>query len=100
MGLWGGLARGADFPATVLPFSLRGVRLLGVDSVMAPTARRMAAWQQLVNDRDPALLDTIATEIALGEAIASAADLLDGKVRGRVVVDVNRQDHRLRLGLA
>ena len=84
-----GLAQGADFPATVMPFILRGVRLLGVDSVMAPKARRMAAWQRLASDLDPALLETIATEIALGEAIA-AADLLDGKVRGRVVVDVNR----------
>ncbi len=85
-----GLAQGADFPATVMPFILRGVRLLGVDSVMAPKAKRMAAWQRLASDLDPALLDTIATEIALGEAIATAADLLDGKVRGRVVVDVNR----------
>ncbi len=85
-----GLAQGADFPATVMPFILRGVRLLGVDSVMAPKARRMAAWQRLASDLDPALLETIATEIALGEAIAAAADLLDGKVRGRVVVDVNR----------
>ena len=57
---------------------------------MAPKAKRMAAWQRLANDLDPALLDTIATAIALGEAIATAADLLDGKVRGRVVVDVNR----------
>ena len=85
-----GLAQGADFPATVMPFILRGVRLLGVDSVMAPKAKRMAAWQRLASDLDPALLDTIATEIALGEAIATATDLLDGKVRGRVVVDVNR----------
>ncbi len=85
-----GLAQGADFPATVMPFILRGVRLLGVDSVMAPKAKRMAAWQRLASDLDPALLDIIATEIALGEAIATAADLLDGKVRGRVVVDVNR----------
>ena len=85
-----GLAQGADFPATVMPFILRGVRLLGVDSVMAPKPKRMAAWHRLASDLNPALLDTIATEIALGEAIAAAADLLDGKVRGRVVVDVNR----------
>ena len=85
-----GLAQGADFPATVMPFILRGVRLLGVDSVMAPKPKRMAAWHRLARDLDPTLLDTIATEIALGEAIAVAADLLDGKVRGRVVVDVNR----------
>ena len=85
-----GLAQGADFPATVMPFILRGVRLLGVDSVMAPKAKRVAAWQRLANDLDPALLDSIATEIALGEAIGAAANLLDGKVRGRIVVDVNR----------
>ena len=85
-----GLAQGADFPATVMPFILRGVRLLGVDSVMASKPKRMAAWHRLARDLNPALLDTIATEIALGEAIAAAADLLEGKVRGRVVVDVNR----------
>ena len=85
-----GLAQGLDFPATVMPFILRGVRLLGVDSVMAPKAARLAAWERLARDLDPAKLETIAREIALGEAVAVAADLLDGKVRGRVVVDVNR----------
>ena len=85
-----GLAQGLDFPATVMPFILRGVRLLGVDSVMAPKAARHAAWARLARDLDPAKLETIAREIALGEAVAVAADLLDGKVRGRVVVDVNR----------
>ncbi len=85
-----GLAGGADLPATVMPFILRGVRLLGVDSVMAPKGPRMAAWERLARDLDPALLDVIAHEIGLGEAIAAAADLIDGKVRGRVLVDVNR----------
>jgi acrylyl-CoA reductase (NADPH) len=85
-----GLAGGADFPATVMPFILRGVRLLGVDSVMAPKGPRMAAWDRLARDLDPALLDVIAHEIGLGEAIVAAADLIDGKVRGRVLVDVNR----------
>ena len=85
-----GLAQGADFPATVMPFILRGVRLLGVDSVMAPKAPRLAAWQRLARDLDPAKLELIAREISLGEAPAVAAELLDGKVRGRVVVDVNR----------
>jgi acrylyl-CoA reductase (NADPH) len=73
-----------------MPFILRGVRLLGVDSVMAPKAARLLAWSRLARDLDPSLLDVIATEIGLGEAIAAAADLLDGKVRGRVLVDVNR----------
>ncbi len=85
-----GLAGGADFPVTVMPFILRGVRLLGVDSVMAPKAVRLKAWERLARDLDPALLDVIGAEIALGEVIATAADLIDGKVRGRVVVDVNR----------
>ena len=85
-----GLAQGADFPATVMPFILRGVRLLGVDSVMAPKAKRLEAWARLARDLDPALLEVIATEITLNEAVAAAADLLDGKVRGRIIVDVNR----------
>lgn len=85
-----GLAQGADFPATVMPFILRGVRLLGVDSVMAPKAPRLAAWARLARDLDPALLEIIAVEISLGEAIAAASDLLAGKVRGRIIVDVNR----------
>ena len=85
-----GLAQGADFPATVMPFILRGVRLLGVDSVMAPKAARLAAWERLARDLDPALIDVIGAEISLGEAVAAAADLLAGKVRGRIIVDVNR----------
>lgn len=85
-----GLAGGADFPSSVMPFILRGVRLLGVDSVMAPKPPRIAAWERLARDLDPAALETIATEIALGEAIAAAGRLMDGSVRGRFVVDVNR----------
>ena len=85
-----GLAGGADFPATVMPFILRGVSLLGIDSVMAPKGRRMAAWARLARDLDPALLEVIATEVSLEEALTAAADLIDGKVRGRVIVDVNR----------
>jgi acrylyl-CoA reductase (NADPH) len=85
-----GLAQGFDFPATVMPFILRGVRLLGVDSVMAPKPPRMAAWNRLAHDLDPVQLTLIAKEIGLSDAIPTAADLLAGKVRGRVVVDVNR----------
>ncbi len=85
-----GLAGGSDFPSSVMPFILRGVRLLGVDSVMAPKPARIAAWARLARDLDPAALETIATEIPLGEAIAAAAKLMDGTVRGRFVVDVNR----------
>ncbi|MCG8312590.1 MAG: oxidoreductase [Pseudomonadales bacterium] len=86
-----GLAQGADFPSTVMPFILRGVALLGVDSVMAPKARRMAAWDRLAKDLDVAMLeDVIAGEISLSEAIPAASDLLEGKIRGRLVVDVNK----------
>jgi acrylyl-CoA reductase (NADPH) len=85
-----GLAQGADFPATVMPFILRGVRLLGVDSVMCPKGPRMAAWARLAHDLDSALLDVIAEEVGLEAALSSAADLIDGKVRGRIIVDVNR----------
>lgn len=85
-----GLAQGMDFPASVAPFILRGVRLIGIDSVMAPKAPRLTAWERLARDLDPKLLDVIATEVGLGDAITAAADLIDGKVRGRIIVDVNR----------
>jgi acrylyl-CoA reductase (NADPH) len=85
-----GLAQGMDFPASVAPFILRGVSLLGIDSVMAPKQRRMTAWNRLARDLDADRLDAIAHEIALPDAIASAGELMDGKVRGRIVVDVNR----------
>lgn len=85
-----GLAQGMDFPATVAPFILRGVSLLGIDSVLAPVKRRLAAWDRLARDLDPAALEAIAREIALEDVIATAGQLLDGTVRGRIVVDVNR----------
>jgi acrylyl-CoA reductase (NADPH) len=84
-----GLAQGMDFPASVAPFILRGISLLGIDSVMAPRAPRLAAWQRLARDLDPAVLETIATDIGLGAVIESARQLMDGTVRGRFVVDVN-----------
>lgn len=85
-----GLAQGMDFPATVAPFILRGVSLLGINSVTRPYEERVAAWQRLCSELDLAQLDDMTREIALSEAIDAANDLLDGKVRGRVVVDVNR----------
>ncbi len=85
-----GLAQGMDFQASVAPFILRGVSLLGVDSVMAPKPPRLAAWKRLAEDLDPAVLDTIAEDVALAEVIDAASQLMDGKVRGRIVVDVNR----------
>ncbi|MHB8947820.1 MAG: acrylyl-CoA reductase (NADPH) [Rhodoferax sp.] len=85
-----GLAGGMDFPATVAPFILRGVTLYGIDSVMAPLQVRQEAWQRLSRDLDIAKLDAITHEITLSSAIAVATELLAGKVRGRVVVDVKR----------
>lgn len=72
------------------PFILRGVTLIGVDSVMCPRPERLVAWERLGRDLDVAKLDVITREVALAEAIPTAAQLMDGKVRGRVVVDVNR----------
>jgi len=84
-----GLAQGMDFPSTVAPFILRGVRLIGVDSVMCPLPRRLNAWQSLAADLDRSKLDAATTEVGLAQAIDVAPALLAGKVRGRVVVDVN-----------
>ncbi|MND48790.1 Acrylyl-CoA reductase AcuI [compost metagenome] len=84
-----GLAQGMDFPASVAPFILRGVSLLGINSVTRPRAERIEAWDRLARDLDFAQLETITREIGLGEAIAVAEDLLAGNVRGRVVVNVD-----------
>jgi acrylyl-CoA reductase (NADPH) len=78
-----------DFPSSVAPFILRGVTLAGIDSVMAPRALRIEAWNRLARDLDPARLDAITREIALAEAIPAAAEILAGKIRGRLVVNVN-----------
>jgi acrylyl-CoA reductase (NADPH) len=83
-----GLAQGMDLPGSVAPFILRGVTLVGIDSVMAPLAQRETAWQRLARDLDAALLDRITEEITLDEAIARAHDLMGGKVRGRLVVRI------------
>jgi acrylyl-CoA reductase (NADPH) len=84
-----GLAQGADLPATVMPFILRGVALLGVDSVMAPPALRRAAWDRLARDLDLSHLETMCTEVGLGEAVPAAQRLMDGLVRGRMVVRID-----------
>ncbi|BAN48818.1 MDR family oxidoreductase [Metapseudomonas resinovorans] len=84
-----GLAQGMDLPASVAPFILRGVSLLGINSVTRPRAERIEAWDRLVRDLDIAQLDAITREIGLGDAIATAHDLLAGKVRGRVVVNLD-----------
>ena len=84
-----GLAQGMDFPGTVAPFILRGVTLAGVDSVMAPYARRAKAWDRLAREMPHDLLARNTETIGLADAPAVAARLLAGEVRGRVVVDVN-----------
>jgi acrylyl-CoA reductase (NADPH) len=84
-----GLAQGLDFPASVAPFILRGVKLIGIDSVMAPKPRRLAAWQKLAGELEVQKLERMAQEISLSEALAKAPDILAGKVRGRLVVNVN-----------
>jgi acrylyl-CoA reductase (NADPH) len=83
-----GLAAGMDLPATVAPFILRGVSLLGVDSVMAPRSKRLAAWAGLARDLDMDRLAKMTNEIALADVIGTAPDFLAGKVRGRIVVPV------------
>jgi acrylyl-CoA reductase (NADPH) len=84
-----GLAQGMDFPASVAPFILRGVVLAGIDSVYQPMPMRIEAWKRLAADLDRAKLDAITTTIMLPEVIAKAPEILAGRVRGRLVVDVN-----------
>ncbi|HEY9545792.1 MAG TPA: zinc-binding dehydrogenase, partial [Solimonas sp.] len=84
-----GLAQGMDLPASVAPFILRGVSLLGIDSVMAPMAAREAAWKRLARDLDASKLESISKVVGLADAAAAGADIVSGKIRGRVVVDVN-----------
>lgn len=85
-----GLAQGMDFPASVAPFILRGVTLAGIDSVMRPRQDRIDAWARLARDLDPSLLPLISREIGLSEVVETAHLLMDGQVRGRIVVDTQR----------
>ena len=85
-----GLAQGMDFPVTVAPFILRGVTLRGVNCVTVAPARRQEAWDHLAKDLDRKLLESMVTDIGLGDAIPRANDVLAARVRGRLVVDVNR----------
>jgi acrylyl-CoA reductase (NADPH) len=84
-----GLAGGAALPATVIPFLLRGINLLGIDSVLQPYDRRLAAWARLTRDLDMARLDQMIVPAPLADLPRLGADILAGKVQGRVVVDVN-----------
>lgn len=81
-----GLAQGMDLPTTVMPFILRGVKLIGVDSVMAPVASRQKAWDRLAREFDLALLEPMTQTIGLDQAIEKAQALMAGHIQGRVVV--------------
>lgn len=83
-----GLAQGMDFPASVAPFILRGVTLAGVDSVMCPNEKRRTAWEQIAKLVDKEMLSTASSVISFNEVIDTAHQLLEGKVKGRVVVDI------------
>jgi acrylyl-CoA reductase (NADPH) len=85
-----GLAQGLDLPGSVAPFILRGVTLAGIDSVMCPTPRRAEAWARLASDLELGRLDAMTERAGLDDVPALGAAILEGKVRGRVVVDVNR----------
>ncbi len=84
-----GLAAGMDLASSVAPFILRGVYLLGIDSVMCPLAQRRLAWSRLASDLDPAKLSEITHEIGLGEVIGEGGKILAGQVRGRIVVKIS-----------
>lgn len=84
-----GLAGGGDLPTTVMPFILRGVRLQGVESVMAPIPQRIAAWDRLVHDLPADLVETMTEVVPLSELLDRGPSILDGQVRGRWVVDVS-----------
>ncbi|MBR0795622.1 oxidoreductase [Bradyrhizobium jicamae] len=83
-----GLAAGMDLPSSVAPFILRGVCLLGIDSVMCPIELRRVAWRRLASDLDKAKLADITHEIAIGDVIGYGPKILDGQVRGRIVVKI------------
>ncbi len=83
-----GLAGGMDLPTTVAPFILRGVSLLGIDSVMCPLPLRQEAWRRLETDLDPAMIEAMTSEIGLADVIAAGQSIVEGRVRGRIVVKI------------
>ncbi|MGJ8610403.1 MAG: acryloyl-CoA reductase, partial [Octadecabacter sp.] len=84
-----GLAGGAGLPATVIPFLLRGVNLLGIDSVMQPYDNRVRAWERIAKDLPINKLDAMVQPAVLSDLPKLGADILKGQVKGRIVVDVN-----------
>lgn len=85
-----GLAGGAALPASVIPFLLRGINLLGIDSVMQPLERRREAWGRIARDLPLAQLEEMTREVPLAEVPGLAAQILRGEIKGRLVIDVNR----------
>jgi acrylyl-CoA reductase (NADPH) len=85
-----GLAQGADLPASVMPFILRGVTLYGINCVFVPNAQREQAWALLAQHLRADQLAKMTHEVALSDIVAASVDLLEGRIRGRTVVDVNR----------
>jgi acrylyl-CoA reductase (NADPH) len=83
-----GLAQGMDLPTSVAPFILRGVRLIGINSVTTPMPRREAAWARIAKDMDRTLLHALTTHVRLEDVPRVAEDIVKGQVRGRVVVDI------------
>jgi acrylyl-CoA reductase (NADPH) len=83
-----GLAGGMDMPASVAPFILRGVSLLGIDSVMRPLANRRAAWGRLAADLDRTKLIDMTSEIDLAAVVTAGREIVEGRVRGRIVVKI------------
>ena len=83
-----GLAQGMDLPGSVAPFILRGITLCGIDSVMAPRPKRIEAWSRLARDLDKGLLDSLTVTRPIADAPSLAPEILAGKVRGRVVLEV------------
>jgi acrylyl-CoA reductase (NADPH) len=83
-----GNAGGMDLPASVAPFILRGVSLLGIDSARAPKPLRIAAWNRLARDLDRTKLAEMTTTIGFADIEGAARDIIDGKVRGRIVVEI------------
>ena len=84
-----GLAGGAALPTSVIPFLLRGINLLGIDSVMRPFENRVRAWQRLAADLPLENLNAMIREVSLAEVPALGAQILEGRIKGRIVVDVN-----------
>lgn len=83
-----GLAQGSDLPSTVLPFILRGVKLIGIDSVHCPTPKRIEAWGRLARDLDKAKLAAMTTHVKLADVPRVASEIVSGRIRGRIVVDL------------